>query len=58
MEYEIVNLEEKKAVGISAVTNNKSSEMSKIIGGLWDFEEYQAGDDMDNMEIHMYISLK
>ena len=23
-----------------------------------DFEEYQAGDDMDNMEIHMYISLK
>ena len=136
MEYEIVNLEEKKAVGISAVTNNKSPEMPKIIGGLWDefykkvygeindkannksigmyhkyqpngdytvsicaevngtnqkyekfivkgnvvtavqefwqkvwnmnldrsfvcdFEEYQAGDDMDNMEIHMYISLK
>ena len=26
MEYEIVNLEEKKAVGISAVTNNKSPE--------------------------------
>lgn len=146
MEYEIVNLEEKKAVGISAVTNNKSPEMPKIIGGLWDefykkvygeindkannksigmyhkyqpngdytvsicaevngtnqkyevitipsgkyakfivkgnvvtavqefwqkvwnmnldrsfvcdFEEYQVGDDMDNMEIHMYISLK
>ena len=36
MEYEIVNLEEKKAVGISAVTNNKSPEMPKIIGGLWD----------------------
>ena len=34
MEYEIVNLEEKKAVGISAVTNNKSPEMPKIIGGL------------------------
>ena len=32
MEYEIVNLEEKKAVGISAVTNNKSPEMPKIIG--------------------------
>ncbi|MFQ9514064.1 MAG: hypothetical protein ACLR19_10550 [Clostridia bacterium] len=45
-------------MGISAVTNNKSSEISKIIGGLCDFEEYQAGDDMDNMEIHMYISLK
>ena len=36
MEYEIVNLEEKKAVGISAVTNNKSPEMPKIIGGLLD----------------------
>ncbi len=23
-----------------------------------DFEEYQGGDDMDNMEIHMYVSLK
>lgn len=23
-----------------------------------DFEEYQGGEDMDNMEIHMYISLK
>ena len=28
MEYEIVNLEEKKAVGISAVTNNKSPNAS------------------------------
>lgn len=23
-----------------------------------DFEEYQGGEDIDNMEIHMYISLK
>lgn len=25
---------------------------------ICDFEEYQAGEDMDNMEIHMYISIK
>lgn len=58
MEYEIVNLEEKKAVGISAVTNNKSPEMPKIIGGLWD-EFYkkvygEINDKANNKSIGMY----
>ena len=58
MEYEIVNLEEKKAVGISAVTNNKSPEMPKIIGGLWD-EFYkkvygEINDKTNNKSIGMY----
>lgn len=35
MEYEIVNLQEKTAVGISAKTNNSSPDMGKVIGGLW-----------------------
>lgn len=25
---------------------------------ICDFEEYQGGEDMDNMEIHIYISVK
>lgn len=41
MEYEIVNLPEKTAVGISAKTNNSSPDMCKVIGNLWKrfFEE-------------------
>lgn len=35
MKYEIVNLEEKFVVGISARTNNNSADMSNIITGLW-----------------------
>lgn len=35
MNYEIVNLEEKKVIGLIARTNNKSPEMGNIIGGLW-----------------------
>lgn len=35
MNYEIVNLEEKTVVGISARTNNSSPDMERIIGGLW-----------------------
>lgn len=35
MEYEIVTLEEKIAVGVSARTNNTSPDMGVIIGGLW-----------------------
>ena len=35
MDYEIVTLEEKTAVGVSARTNNTSPEMSAVIGGLW-----------------------
>lgn len=35
MEYEIINLQEKTAIGISAKTNNSSPDMCKLIGGLW-----------------------
>lgn len=35
MNYEIVNLEEKTVAGFSARTNNTSSDMGKVIGGLW-----------------------
>ncbi len=35
MEYEIVTLKEKIAVGISARTNNLSPDMGAVIGGLW-----------------------
>jgi len=36
MEYEIVNLSEKKIIGIDARTNNMSEDMPNVIGGLWD----------------------
>lgn len=36
MEYEIVTLKEKIAVGVSARTNNTSPDMGAVIGGLWD----------------------
>lgn len=42
MNYEIVNLEEKTVVGISARTNNSSPDMERIIGGLWN-DFYQDG---------------
>lgn len=35
MEYEIITLEEKIAVGLSARTNNQSPDMGAVIGGLW-----------------------
>lgn len=35
MDYEIVQLEEKKVAGIKARTNNTSPDMTKVIGGLW-----------------------
>ena len=35
MEYEMVTLEGKIAVGISARTNNTSPDMGTVIGGLW-----------------------
>ena len=35
MDYEIVTLEEKIAVGISARTNNTDPKMGTIISGLW-----------------------
>ena len=36
MNYEIVNLEEKRVVGLAARTNNQSPEMGAVIGGLWE----------------------
>lgn len=36
MKYEIVELEPKTVVGISAVTSNNDPEMQKKIGDLWD----------------------
>ncbi|WP_312280371.1 GyrI-like domain-containing protein [Oscillibacter sp.] len=42
MNYEVVNLEEKTIVGVSAVTGNSDPEMGKIIGGLWE-KLYQGG---------------
>ena len=35
MNYEIVNLEEKIVSGYCARTNNTSSDMGQVIGGLW-----------------------
>lgn len=35
MEYELVELSEKKAAGLSARTNNFSPDMGSVIGGLW-----------------------
>lgn len=35
MDYEIVTLEERIAVGVSARTNNTSTDMEAVIGVLW-----------------------
>lgn len=42
MNYEVVFLEEKIIVGVSAATSNSDPEMGKIIGGLWE-KLYQGG---------------
>ncbi|MFV0517019.1 MAG: GyrI-like domain-containing protein [Aminipila sp.] len=42
MKYEVVNLDEKVIVGVSAVTGNSDPDMGKIIGGLW-CKLYQEG---------------
>lgn len=42
MNYEVVNLEKKIIVGISAITGDNDPEMGKIIGGLWE-KLYQGG---------------
>ena len=42
MNYEIVNLEEKKIVGLTARTNNSAPDMGMVIGGLWN-DLYQKG---------------
>ncbi|MFA9463899.1 MAG: GyrI-like domain-containing protein [Velocimicrobium sp.] len=35
MNYEVVNLEEKKIIGLSARTNNAAPDMGQVIGELW-----------------------
>lgn len=35
MNYEVVNLEQKIVVGVSAITGNSDPEMGNVIGGLW-----------------------
>lgn len=35
MNYEIVNLEEKIVVGVSAITSNDDPKMGQVIGSLW-----------------------
>jgi predicted transcriptional regulator YdeE len=42
MNYEIVNLEQKTVVGVSAITSNADSQMGAVIGGLWE-KLYQGG---------------
>lgn len=42
MKYEVVELNEKKVVGVSAVTSNSAPDMSAVIGGLWT-KLYQGG---------------
>ncbi len=42
MNYEIVNLEQKTVVGVSAVTSNTDPKMGEVISGLWE-KLYQGG---------------
>ncbi len=42
MNYEIVNLEQKTVVGVSAITGNADPKMGEVIGGLWK-KLYQGG---------------
>ncbi len=42
MDYEIVSLEQKTVVGVSAITSNNDPKMSEVIGGLWE-KLYQGG---------------
>lgn len=42
MNYEMVNLEQKTVVGVSAITSNSDPKMSAVIGGLWE-KLYQGG---------------
>lgn len=42
MNYEIVNLEKKMVVGVSAITGNADPNMGEVIRGLWE-KLYQGG---------------
>ena len=48
MEYEIVNLNQKTLVGLSAKTSNNSPDMGNIIGGLW--EKFYTGGVHDRIK--------
>lgn len=58
MNYEIVNLEEKTVVGITARTGNNDPECQKIIGGLWqDFMSKGIWESMKNKANEYCIGL-
>lgn len=58
MNYEIVNLEEKIVVGITARTGNNDPECQKVIGGLWqDFMGKGIWDSMKNKANEYCIGL-
>ncbi|MGG1550955.1 GyrI-like domain-containing protein [Paenibacillus ferrarius] len=42
MNFEIVNLEQKTVVGVSAITGNTDPKLGEVIGGLWE-RFYQDG---------------
>jgi len=42
MNYEIISLEQKTVVGVSAITSKSDPKMSQVIGGLWE-NLYQGG---------------
>ncbi|WP_097027013.1 GyrI-like domain-containing protein [Clostridium peptidivorans] len=42
MNYEIVNLEQKIVVGVSAITSNNNPKMGEVIAGLW-VKLYEGG---------------
>ncbi len=42
MNYEIVNLQQKTVVGVSAITGNADPKMGEVISGLWE-KLYQGG---------------
>ncbi|HNX63614.1 MAG TPA: GyrI-like domain-containing protein [Oscillospiraceae bacterium] len=49
MNYEIVNLEEKVIVGLTARTGNTNPDIQKIVGGLWqDFMGKGISDSLKN----------
>lgn len=58
MNYEIVNLEEKIVVGITARTGNNDPECQKVIGGLWqDFMSNGIWESMKNKANEYCIGL-
>lgn len=54
MNYEIVNLEQKIVVGISAITANSDPKMGEIIGGLWKNMYYNGVSASINNKVNEY----